>query len=62
MTHRILVVDDDRAVRESFERQLAMLGYEPTTVENAERAMRSLHDIAPAIVITDVRMPEVSGL
>ena len=62
MTHRILVVDDDRAVRESFERQLTTLGYEPTTVESAERAMRSLHDIAPAIVITDVRMPEVSGL
>lgn len=62
MTHRILVVDDDRAVRESFERQLTMLGYEPTTAESAERAMRSLHEIAPAIVITDVRMPEVSGL
>jgi DNA-binding NtrC family response regulator len=62
MTHRILVVDDDRAIRESFERQLTMLGYDPTAVESAERAMRSLHEIAPAIVITDVRMPEVSGL
>jgi len=62
MTHRVLVVDDDRAVRESFERQLAMLGYEPTAVEGANQAMRSLHEIAPAIVITDVRMPEVTGL
>jgi len=62
MTHRILVVDDDRAIRESFERQLAMLGYEATAVESAERAMRSLHELAPAIVITDVRMPEVSGI
>jgi len=43
MTHRILVVDDDGAIRESFERQLTMLGYEPTTAESAERAMGMLH-------------------
>jgi len=62
MTHRILVVDDDGAIRESFERQLTMLGYEPTTAESAERAMGMLHEVSPAVVITDVRMPEVSGL
>jgi DNA-binding NtrC family response regulator len=62
VTHRILVVDDDRAVRETFERQLTMLGFDARTAEGAERAMGSLHEIAPAIVITDVRMPEVTGL
>lgn len=39
-----------------------MLGYAPTTMAGAQDAMRALHDLAPAIVITDVRMPQVNGL
>ena len=62
MSQRVLVVDDEAAIRDSFERQLALLGYEPATADSAERAMAMLHDFDPAIVITDVRMPDVSGL
>jgi DNA-binding NtrC family response regulator len=62
VTHRILVVDDDRAIRESFERQLVLLGYEPTSAESAERALAVMHDVDPAVVITDVRMPGMTGL
>jgi DNA-binding NtrC family response regulator len=56
------VVDDERSIRESFERQLVSLGYDASTAESAERAMAMLHETDPAVVITDVRMPEVSGL
>jgi DNA-binding NtrC family response regulator len=59
---RVLVVDDERSIRESFERQLVSLGYDASTAESAERAMAMLHETDPAVVITDVRMPEVSGL
>jgi DNA-binding NtrC family response regulator len=62
MRQRVLVVDDEAAIRDSFERQLALLGYEPAAADGAERAMAMLHDFDPAIVITDVRMPNVSGL
>jgi len=62
MTHRILVVDDDRSIRESFERQLRLLGYTPGVAESAETAMGLLQSFDPAIVITDVRMPNASGL
>jgi DNA-binding NtrC family response regulator len=62
MSQRVLVVDDDAAIRDSFERQLTLLGYEPATADGAERAMTMLHVFDPAIVITDVRMPRVSGL
>jgi len=62
MSQRVLVVDDEAAIRDSFERQLALLGYEPATADGAERAMAMLHDFDPAIVITDVRMPDVNGL
>jgi DNA-binding NtrC family response regulator len=62
MRQRVLVVDDEAAIRDSFERQLALLGYEAATADGAARAMAMLHDFDPAIVITDVRMPNVSGL
>ena len=62
MTQRILVVDDDQSIRESFERQLRLLGYAPAVAESAEAAMRLLQSSDPAIVITDVRMPNASGL
>jgi len=59
---RVLVVDDERSIRESFERQLVSLGYDASTAASAERAMAMLHETDPAVVITDVRMTEVSGL
>jgi two-component system response regulator AtoC len=62
MTHRVLVVDDDRSIRESFERQLRLLGYAPAVAESAEAAMGLLQSFDPAIVITDIRMPNASGL
>jgi two-component system response regulator AtoC len=62
MTQRIVVVDDDRSIRESFERQLRLLGYTPAVAESAEAAMGLLQSFDPAIVITDVRMPNASGL
>ncbi|MFI5311974.1 MAG: sigma-54-dependent transcriptional regulator [Gemmatimonadales bacterium] len=62
MKARVLVVDDERSIRESFERQLTLLGYEPASAAGAEQAMGMMQEVDPAIVITDVRMPDVSGL
>ncbi|HYV98282.1 MAG TPA: sigma-54 dependent transcriptional regulator [Gemmatimonadaceae bacterium] len=62
MSQRVLLVDDESAIRESFARQFSLLGYEGSTAEGAEAAMRMLHEFDPAIVITDIRMPGVSGL
>ena len=35
MKQRVLVVDDESAIRDSFARQLASLGYESATAEGA---------------------------
>jgi len=59
---RILVVDDDRAVRESLRRSLAFNGY---TVELAEDGVEALERIArdrPDAVVLDVMMPRLDGL
>ncbi len=56
MSHHVLVVDDERSIRDSLVRQLAPLGYEGAAAESAEQAMGALHELDPAVVITDVRM------
>lgn len=59
---RILVAEDDRAVRESVERALAYEGYDVVTApEGAEAIQRVLND-KPDAVVLDVMMPNVDGV
>jgi len=62
MSVRILVVEDDETHRETLARHLRRSGYEVTAVEDAERALGSLAVAQPRLVLTDVRMPGMSGL
>ena len=60
---RIMVVDDERAVRESLRRALELDGYEIELAEDGEEALRRLQVGAePDAMILDVLMPEVDGL
>ncbi|MFC0316477.1 response regulator transcription factor [Gordonia phosphorivorans] len=59
---RILVVDDDRAVRESLRRSLTFNGY---TVETAGDGIEALEKVVadrPDLVVLDVMMPRLDGL
>ena len=58
----VVVVDDDLSVRRSLARLLASAGYEVTMCSSAEEflAMRNLP--RPACLVTDVRMPGMTGL
>jgi DNA-binding NtrC family response regulator len=62
MSRRILVVDDDRSIRETFQGHLTQQGYEVTTAESAEQALMRVSDVDPALVITDVRMSGMTGI
>jgi two-component system response regulator MprA len=60
---KILVVDDERAVRESLRRALELEGYEIDLAEDGEEALRRLETQAePDAMILDVLMPGVDGL
>ncbi|HYI75890.1 MAG TPA: response regulator transcription factor [Gaiellaceae bacterium] len=60
---RILVVDDERAVRESLRRALELEGYEVDLAESGEDALERLGGVTPAdAVILDVLMPGIDGL
>ena len=60
---RILVVDDERAVRESLRRALELEGYEVDLAEDGEQALERLGPASAAdAVILDVLMPGIDGL
>jgi DNA-binding NtrC family response regulator len=59
---RIMVVDDDAAIRETFERHLTRWGYDVTLAASAEDALGRIQRSDPAVVVTDVRMSGMSGL
>ncbi len=59
---RVLVVDDDRAVRAALRVNLAKAGIEVTMAESAEQALELLEQQPVDLVLTDVRMPGQGGL
>jgi len=61
-SRKVLVVDDDPAVRKSIDRVLTGKGYAVITAENGEEALRKLNEEKYDLVYTDIRMPGMSGL
>jgi two-component system response regulator MprA len=59
---KILVVDDERAVRESLRRALALEGYDVDLASDGEEALESVRRAEPDALILDVLMPGVDGL
>lgn len=59
---RILVVDDDRAVRESLRRSLQFNGYQVELAADGQQALDWLAGNRPDAVVLDVMMPRLDGL
>jgi two-component system response regulator MprA len=61
---RILVVDDERALRDSLRRALLLEGYEVELAADGSEALYRLnaHDVEPDAIVLDVLMPGVDGL
>lgn len=59
---RILVVEDDRMVRHALVEWLGISGHATCEAENASTALAMLERDKPDLVLSDVRMPGLSGL
>ena len=57
----VLIVDDDRGVRESLRLQLEDCGYSTSVAEDGEVAIETLQQSRPDLVILDVIMPKKNG-
>ena len=62
MNEHVWVIDDDRSIRWVLDRALSQAGIPITAFNTADQAMHHLHNEAPLAIITDVRMPGMSGL
>ena len=56
------VIDDDEAVRQSLQFLLGSAGIEVAVHDSAAQFLCRISELDPACVITDVRMPELSGV
>jgi two-component system response regulator MprA len=59
---RLLIVDDDRALRDALRRALVVSGYEVDGAAGGEQALASVAEAAPDAIVLDVGMPDVDGL
>jgi two-component system response regulator MprA len=59
---RVLVVDDDKAVRESLRRSLEFNGYHVALAADGAEALAGIAATAPDVVIMDVMMPRLDGI
>ncbi len=59
---RVLVVDDERGIRVTFDAFLAGEGHEVFTAESVEKAKEVLHEKSIDVVVTDMILPQSSGM
>ncbi len=62
MRPRIMVVDDERGILDTVEILLRGEDFEPVALQSGKEAIARLEEIDPDIVLTDIRMPGVTGL
>jgi len=60
--YRVLVADDDRAIRESLQRALGLEGYEVVEVTDGVEALATARRERFDVLVLDVMMPSVDGL
>ncbi len=59
---KILVIDDEEPVRDVLKTALVENGYSVFEAENGKKGVQRFIDVNPDIIITDVNMPEMSGI
>ena len=59
---RILVADDDRAVRDALRRALSLGGYDVALAQGGQEALDAIAVATPDAIVLDIGMPDVDGL
>ena len=62
MDNTILLVDDEAGIRKVLGISLQDSGYDVHTAESAKEALRLFEAVAPPIVLTDIKMPDMDGI
>ena len=62
LRHQVLIVDDDDAVRDSLSLLLKASGFEVSTAADGLEALAVLRNGLPAVLLSDLNMPKMSGV
>ena len=62
MNGRVLIVDDEEGLREALAEKLRSVGHDVETADSAETGLARVSKFDPHVVVTDLRMPGLSGL
>ena len=62
MKRRVLIVDDEEAIRKSLQRILEYEGYEAILAASAEEAIRAAENDHPDLILLDIKMPRMDGM
>jgi DNA-binding response OmpR family regulator len=62
MAAKLLIIDDDEAIIQTFAQMLRLEGHEVRTALDAESGLRQAHAQMPDAIIVDLRMPLINGL
>lgn len=62
MSKRILVIDDERAVRDAFQLALEDEGYDIDTAEDGMEGLEKVEAQRPDLVFLDLKMPRMNGV
>ncbi len=59
---KIVVVDDSKMMLKLYQNKLTVLGYKPTLFDEPENVMPEITKEKPDLIITDLNMPNISGV
>ena len=59
---KVLVVDDERAILDTVEILLRGEGFDASVAHSGREALERFEEVSPDVVLTDIRMPGVTGL
>ncbi len=62
MSARVLIADDDRAIRDALTRALGLEGYDVVQASDGNTALSLIESTQPDVAILDVMMPNIDGL
>jgi two-component system response regulator MprA len=62
MSARVLIADDDRAIRDALTRALGLEGYDVVQASDGNTALAQIEATQPDVAILDVMMPNIDGL
>jgi two-component system response regulator MprA len=59
---RVLIIDDDRAVRDALRRAFTLDGYDVHAADGGLEGLQRVDETRPDVIVLDVMMPDVDGL